>query len=68
MKRGMCGDEASKRGRDSDSERLRGLEINQQLELGGLLDRKVGLFLALEDSLSVGSSPTIQVNELNELI
>jgi hypothetical protein len=37
MKRGMCGDEASKRGRDSDSERLRGLEINQQLELGGLL-------------------------------
>jgi hypothetical protein len=52
MKRGMCGDEASKRGRDSDSERLRGLEINQQLELGGLLDRKVGRFLALEDSLS----------------
>ena len=37
MKRGMCGDEASKRGRDSDSERLRGLEINLQLELGGLL-------------------------------
>jgi hypothetical protein len=68
MKRGMCGDEASKRGRDSDSERLRGLEIKQQLELCGLLDRKVGLFLALEDSLSVGSSPTIQVNELNELI
>jgi hypothetical protein len=58
MNRGMCGDEASKRGRDSDSERLRGLEINQQLELGGLLDRKVGRFLALEDSLSVGSSPT----------
>jgi hypothetical protein len=67
MKRGMCGDEASKRGRDSDSERLRGLEINHQLELGGLLDRKVGRFLALEDSLSVGSSPTIQVNVIRAI-
>ena len=45
-----------------ESERLRGLQVNDQLELGGLLDGKVSWLRTLEDSLNVGGSPTIQVD------
>jgi hypothetical protein len=33
-----------------DAERLRGLEIDDQLDLGGLLHRQVGRLLALDDA------------------
>jgi hypothetical protein len=40
---------------DREAERLSGLEVNDELELGGLLDGKVGGFGALEDSVDVAS-------------
>jgi hypothetical protein len=40
----------------------RGLEVDHQVELGWLLDRKVGWLRTLKDSFNVGSSPTIQVD------
>src|SRR5262250_1586945 len=36
------------RRRNGESQRLHGLEVDDQLELGGLLDGKVGWFSALE--------------------
>src|SRR5260370_25571870 len=48
--------------RDGETERPRGLEVDCQLELGGLLDRKVGWLRTLEDSLNVGGRPTIQID------
>ena len=54
-------------GRDFEPERPRGLEVDHQLELCGLLDRKVGWLRALKDSLNVGSSPTIQVDVIRAI-
>jgi hypothetical protein len=36
-----------------EAERLRGLEIDDQLELGRLLDRKIGGFGALQNLVNV---------------
>ena len=41
------------RRRNVEAERLGGLEVDDQLELGGLLDRQVGGLLALEDAVDV---------------
>src|SRR5262245_52582459 len=49
------------RWRDRQSDRLRGPEIDDQLELGGLLDREVAGFGALEDFIHVSSEATLQV-------
>ena len=38
-----------------EAERLGGLEVDHQLELGWLQNRKIGRFLALEDSPGVSS-------------
>ena len=35
------------------AERLRGLEVDHQLELGGRLNRQLAWFLALEDSIDI---------------
>jgi hypothetical protein len=44
--------------RDREPQRLRGLQVDDQLELGRLLDGKVGRLGALEDSVNVvGPSP-----------
>jgi len=47
------------RRRDFEAERPRGLEINDELELGWLLDRQVGRALALEDAVDIegGAGP-----------
>src|SRR5262245_51125048 len=43
-----------------EAERLRGLEIDEQLELGRRLHRKLGRFFALEDAADVfGGSPVL---------
>jgi hypothetical protein len=46
------------RGRDRDTERLGGLEVDDQFVLGRRLHRKIGWFLALEDAINVaGRAP-----------
>src|SRR5262245_28789795 len=53
--------------RDLEAERLGRLQIDHQFELRGLLDRKVGRLCTLEDSLSIRSSPTIQINVIRAI-
>ena len=44
------------RGRDRQPERLRGFQVDEELELGGLLDREVARLGALQDLVLAGSS------------
>ena len=44
-----------------EAERLGGLEIDDQLDFGGLLHRQVGRLLALEDAAGVDADHAIQV-------
>jgi len=48
-----------------ETERSRCLEINDQLELARLLDRKVGGLLALEDAIDIGCGAAEQVGAVN---
>jgi hypothetical protein len=43
--------------RDRQAERLRGLQVDDQLELCGLFDGEIGRFGALEDLVDVGRDP-----------
>ena len=45
------------RGRDGQAERVGGLEVDDQLELGGLLDRQVGGLRAFEDLVNIARAP-----------
>ena len=47
------------RWRHVEAERLCGLEIDHQLELGRLLYRQVGRLLALEDAADVDADQTV---------
>src|SRR5262245_45489088 len=48
------------RRRHFETKRLRGLEVDDQLELGRRLDRQVGRFLSLEDAVDVsGRTPEL---------
>src|SRR5215472_5925586 len=49
------------RGRHREAERLGGLEVDDEFELAGLLDRKVGGLRALEDFVHEGGSAPLQV-------
>src|SRR5262245_15677653 len=42
--------------RDRQAQRLGGLEIDEQLELGGLLDRQIGRLCTLEDLVNISRS------------
>src|SRR5215831_17462890 len=52
------------RRRHLEAERLRGLEINDQLDFCDLLDRKVGRFLAIEDAASVESRHLVRIHSV----
>jgi len=45
-------------GRHGEAERLRGLEVDDQLELGGLLHRQVSRFLTFENPADVDTGQT----------
>src|SRR5215831_10979206 len=49
----------------TEIKRSRCLEINDQLELARLLDRKVGGLLALEDAIDIGCAAAEQVGAIN---
>ena len=51
---------ASSVGGTVEAERLGGLEIDDQLELGRLLDRQVGGLLALEDATGVDADQAVE--------
>ena len=50
--------------RDVEAERLGGLEVDHQLELGRLLDRQVGGLGALENSVDIGGGAPEQVDKV----
>jgi len=52
---------AKQRERDGEAQRPRSPEVDDQLDLGGLLDWQVGRPLALEDSPGVDASQAIAV-------
>src|SRR5215470_381541 len=51
------------RWRDVESQSLRSLEIDHQLELRGLLDRQVGGFRSLQNLVHVGGEESIHVRD-----
>src|SRR5262245_43997832 len=55
---------AQQRERNGDAERLGGLEVDDQLDLSGLLNRQLGRLLAFEDAASVEARLTIQVDKV----
>ena len=54
--------EQQHRRRDADAEYLRGVPVDHQFELGGLLNGEIGRMCALEDLVDVGCSPPEQVD------
>src|SRR5262245_58898947 len=50
--------------RHSEAERLRGLEVDDQLDFGGLLDRQVRGFLALENAARVEATQAKHIAEV----
>src|SRR4030095_4996282 len=51
------------RRRDRQAERLGGLEVDDQLELGGLLDRKVSRLRPLENAIDIARHAPVHVRE-----
>lgn len=50
--------------RDGDAERLRGLQIDDKLEFGGLLHRQVGCLFAFENSAGVDAAQTSRLRNV----
>ena len=50
---------AEQREREGEAERLGGLEVDDQLDLRGLLDRQVGRLLALENAAGIDAGLTV---------
>ena len=58
---------ASTRRRHGEAERLRGLEIDHQLEFGRRLHRQVGRLLALEDAIDVAGGLPVLVDPIRPI-
>src|SRR5437870_10142282 len=52
------------RWRDGEAEGLRGLQVDDQLELGGLLDRQVGGLGPLQNPVDIPGSDTPALEEI----
>src|SRR5947209_1576274 len=52
---------------DREAEGLRGLQVHDQLELGGLLDGQVAGLCTLEDLIHVGSGTPIQIGKVRSI-
>ena len=53
---------ASRVRRHVEAERLGGLEVDDQLELGRLLHRQVGRLLALEDAIDIAGCALVEID------
>ena len=53
--------------RDREAERLRRLQVDDQLELGGLFDREVSGLGSLEDLVNVGGGAPVQVGRVRPI-
>ena len=51
---------AEQRERHGEAERLGGLEVDDQLDFRGLLDRQIGRLLALENPAGVDADQTVR--------
>src|SRR5271154_952474 len=49
--------------RDGKAERLGGLEVDDQFELGGLLHRQIGWFVALENAPGIDASLVVLIGK-----
>src|ERR1700730_1749119 len=58
---------AQQRNRKGKAERFRGLEIDHQLGIRGLLDRQVGGVLALENAAGIIASEAIGVGDVGSV-
>src|SRR6516165_273487 len=47
--------------RDGEAERLGGLEVDEEFDFGGLLNRQVGRLLAFENSAGVAAGQTVRI-------
>src|SRR5262249_19358771 len=54
--------------RNRQTDRLRGVEIDAQLELGGLLDREVGWLRALEDLIDEDGGPPGGISDARRVV
>src|SRR3954465_15318721 len=52
------------RGRHSNAEQLRGLQIDHKLELGRLFDRQVRRLRTLENLIGENGGPTIKISKV----
>src|SRR5438477_336733 len=52
------------RERESDAERLGGLEVDVELDLCGLQDRQIGWFFALENSAGVAAGQAVAIRNV----
>jgi hypothetical protein len=48
--------------RNGEAKRLGGLEIDDQLEFGGLLDRQITRLFALEDTVDIGRGAPVELD------
>jgi len=55
------------RGRNVEAERPCGLDIDEEVVLGGRLHRKVSRLLALEDAIDVAGRATVRVNGIRSI-
>ena len=54
---------AEQRERKREAERLGGIEVDDQLDFGGLLDRQVGRLLALENAAGVDAGAMVRFRQ-----
>jgi len=58
---------ASSDGGHFEAERLGGLEVDHQFELGRLYDRKVGGLLAFENPAGVNTDQTVRIHKASSI-
>ena len=56
-------DAREQRERDGEAERLRSLEVDEQLDLGGLLDREISWLRVFEDTALIDAHLAVRIRK-----